>query len=185
MRTSSPVTGGAESERRVEFDMAGHPSSRQGNPRNGALRDTFPAGPRIRRDQVKETKNERKEKESKDINEARRRDGKGAADNDVRDTERTDLNDKDRRTTRESRYVRKDYRRETRKGHPPADVLHGYKYPISQPKSILKRSEPLVQQHQAEGIIIMTGANNSSIRHAGCRVELFKGYHVFWLTAID
>jgi hypothetical protein len=112
-RVYAPVYEDVENERRVEFDM----SRNTGREMMGKEhRNTAPAGDGWgwRRE-----KKERKERERKE-----------------------DKEERNEKKEKEGRRETISMGREVRKGQaPPMAVLHGYKYPVGQPKSILKRTE--------------------------------------------
>src|SRR5208282_917587 len=100
---------------------------------DAGYRSGSPPGPWIRQE------NPRERKDKKDIKEKEK---------DSKEREKKDLKEKkdgkEKKDVGKGRDVRRDSGRDVRKGQPPpTSVLHGYKYPIQKPKSILKqRTEP-------------------------------------------
>ena len=128
-----------ECERRVEFDVSGN-AWREEPVRKVTHRATSPPGGP---GGLWSRRGIAREKDGRDTSrdKARKDDGK---EGDRKEKERWD----------KDAQGRKEPLKEIRKGlPPPTAVLHGYKHPVRQPKSILKRTETRsVQQVQAAGI---------------------------------
>jgi hypothetical protein len=130
-RISGPVYEKPEHERRVEFDMGWNPGC-DGNGKEGRQTGGSLPAPWMRKNGVREERKDFREKDRKDIKERDRKD--------VHDKEMEDV----------AKEMEEKPPRELRRGHPPPmAMLHGYKYPIQQPKSILKRTESSTHQAQS------------------------------------
>jgi hypothetical protein len=122
-RVTTPIHEEVEFERKVEFDMSRNVGI------DARYRSGSPPGPWIRKENLRERK------DKKDIREKEK---------DSKEREKKDLKEKrdgkEKKDVGKEKDVRKDSGREVKKAPPlPTSVLHGYKYPIPQPKSILKQ----------------------------------------------
>lgn len=121
-RVASRIYEEVEFERRVEFDFSWNAG------RDDGYQIGSPPGPWIRKENIGEWK---------DKNDVRER---------VKDSKKSEKkNLKEEKGGKETKGAGKEmeFEKETRKGQAPTSVLHGRKYPIPQPKSILKRrTEP-------------------------------------------
>jgi hypothetical protein len=186
-RPQSPVYEEPEYERRVEFDMRRH-TVKEGYGKDVSYRVGSPPGPWTRKENVreKERKEGGKEKERKEPSKER-------------DVRRDTVKDREvkkegmREVKKEGiRDVRKESVREVRKGQPPPTaVLHGYKYPIQQPKSILKRTEshpspPFLSDSISFSFnLIIAPAEISFVRQARPPIDRHKGTLLNEVTEIS